>query len=117
MKAAVADDVDAGREDAHQLVDVEPHRVVDDAVGPQREQRVDVVGGRDADGLDADELADVLADLVGRPGVATHQLEAAGPSTMACTELFPTLPVVHWTTRRRAAVTCTCRRSRRGSGR
>ncbi len=38
-------DVHARRQDAHQLVDVDPHRVVDDAVGLQREQRVDVVGG------------------------------------------------------------------------
>ena len=70
-----ADDVDAGLEDADELVDVRPHRVVDDAVGPQREQRVDVVGGGDADRVDAAQLADVAADLVRRPGVAADQLE------------------------------------------
>jgi hypothetical protein len=36
------------RQDADQLVDVDPHRVVDDDVGFEREQRVDVVGGLDA---------------------------------------------------------------------
>ena len=39
-------DVHTRRQDAHQLVDVDPHRVVDDAVGFQRQQSVDVVGGR-----------------------------------------------------------------------
>ena len=52
-------DVDARRQDAHQLVDVEPHRVVDDAVGLQRQQRVDVVGGGDAERVDSAQLADV----------------------------------------------------------
>jgi len=40
------DHVDAGGQDADQLVDVEPHRVVDHAVRFQGEQRVDVIGGR-----------------------------------------------------------------------
>ena len=39
------DDVHPRRQDFHQFVDVDPHRVVDDAVGFQRQQRVDVVGG------------------------------------------------------------------------
>ena len=59
--------------DAHQFVDVDPHRVVDDAVGLQRQQRVDVVGGFDAEWFDADQLADVAAGLVLRPGVAPDQ--------------------------------------------
>ena len=75
MNAAVLTDVDAGLEDADELVGVGPHRVVDDAVGLQRQQGVDVVGGGDADGVDAAQLADVAADLVGRPGVAADQLE------------------------------------------
>ena len=79
------DDVDARLEDADQLVDVEPHRVVDDAVGLQREQRVDVVRRRDPDRLDAAELADVVPDLVRRPGVATDQLEV-GLATIASTD-------------------------------
>ena len=91
-------DVHARRQDAHQLVDVEPHRVVDDAVRLQREQRVDVVGGGDAQRVDAAQLSDVAADLVRRPGVAPDELEL-GFAAIACTELFPTLPVVHWTTR------------------
>ena len=98
MNAAVRDDVDARLEDADELVDRRPHRVVDDAVGLQREQRVDVVGGGDADRVDADELADVDADLVGGPRVATDQLEV-GLATIALTDSLPTLPVVHCTTR------------------
>ena len=70
-----ADHVDAGFEDADELVDVLPHRVVDDAVGPEREQRVDVVGRGDAHGVDPAQLADVAPDLLRRPGVAADQLE------------------------------------------
>ncbi len=66
-------------EDAHQLVDVDPHRVVDDDVGFQREQRVDVVGGGDAERLDAGQLADVAAGLVLRPGVAADEFEVRIP--------------------------------------
>ena len=92
-------DVHARRQDAHQLVDVDPHRVVDDAVGLQREQRVDVVGGGHAERLDAAQLADVAADLVRRPGVAPDELESRVARRWPATELLPTLPVVHWTTR------------------
>ena len=69
-------DVDPGLEDPHHVVDVGPLRVVDDAVGLQREQRVDVVGGEDPERFDAAQLADVTPDLVGTPGVAPDQLEA-----------------------------------------
>ena len=69
------DDVDAGLEDADHLVHVEPHRVVDDAVGLEGEQRVDVVRGREPDRRQSAQLTDVLAGLVLRPGVATDQLE------------------------------------------
>ena len=58
------DDVHARRQDADEFVDVDPHRVVDDDVGLQGQQRVDVVGGRDAQRLDAAQFADVEADLV-----------------------------------------------------
>ena len=56
--------VDARGQDADQLVDVDPHRVVDHAVGFQGEQRVDVVGGRNAQRRDPDEFAGVAADLL-----------------------------------------------------
>ena len=58
------DDVDARRQDADELVDVDPHRVVDDDVGLQGQQGVDVVGGGDAERFDAAQFADVAADLV-----------------------------------------------------
>ena len=45
------------------------------AVGLQGEQRIHVVGGGDADGVHAAELADVAPDLVGGPRVAPDQLE------------------------------------------
>ena len=45
------------------LVDVDPHRVVDHGVGLQREQRVDVIGGLDAQWLDACQFAGVAAGL------------------------------------------------------
>ena len=59
------DDVDAGSEDPHELVDRRPHGVVDDAVRAQREQGVDVVGCGDAQRIQATQLADVAPDLVG----------------------------------------------------
>ena len=66
-------DVHTRRQDAHQLVDVLPHRVVDDAVGFERQQRIHVVRRRDAERLDADQLADVDTALVLRPGVAPDE--------------------------------------------
>ena len=75
MNAAVDTTLTPADEDAHQLVGVRPHRVVDDAVRRQGEQRVDVVGGDDPQRVDAAQLADVAADLVGGPRVATDQLE------------------------------------------
>jgi hypothetical protein len=74
-KRCRGDDIHAGRQDADQLVDVVPHRVVDHAVGFERQQRVDVVGRGDAERLDPDELTDVAAGLVRRPGVAADELE------------------------------------------
>ena len=70
-----ADDVDAGFEDAHELVDVPPHGVVHDAVGFQGQQGVDVVGGGHAHRVDAAQLADVSSDLVGGPRVAADELQ------------------------------------------
>ena len=68
-------DVGAGLEDADHLVHVEPHRVVDDAIGLEGQQRVDVIRRREPDGREAAQLTDVLAGLVLRPGIATDQLE------------------------------------------
>ena len=67
--------VDARRQNADQLVDVDPHRVVDNAIRLQREQGVDVVGGGDPQRRDADQLAGVAAGFLRRPGVAPHQFE------------------------------------------
>jgi hypothetical protein len=47
------DHVDACRQDAHEFIDIDPHRVVDDDIRFQREQRLGVVGGRDAHRFDA----------------------------------------------------------------
>ena len=69
------DDVDPRLEDANKFVDVDPHRVIDDDVGLQGEQRVDVIGGLDAQRRDAGEFADVAAGLVLRPGVTANQFE------------------------------------------
>ena len=70
-----ADDVHPCFEDADHLVGVGPHRVVDDAVGLQRQEGLDVVGRLDAHGLDPAQLAHVAAGLVGGPGVAADELE------------------------------------------
>ena len=86
-----AHEVGAGLEDARHLVDVHPHRVVDHAVRLQREQRVDVVGGGDADRVESAELAHVRADLVVRPGVAADQLEA-GVAHHRVDRLLPDVP-------------------------
>ena len=74
-KRCRGDDIHAGRRDADQLVDVVPHRVVDHAVGFERQQRVDVVGRGDAERLDPDELTDVAAGLVRRPRIAADEFE------------------------------------------
>ena len=71
-------DVDARLEDAHHLVDVGPLGVVDDAVGLEREQRVDVVGGEDPERLDPAQLTHVAPDLVGRPTRNTRPAPARG---------------------------------------
>ncbi len=69
------DDVDARAENADQDVHIGEHRVVDDAVRPQREQRVDIVRGCHTQRFDTAEFADVLADFVGRPGVAPDEFQ------------------------------------------
>jgi hypothetical protein len=56
--------VDAGRQDADQLVDVDPHRVVDNAIRLECKQGFDVVGGGDAQWRNADQLAGVAAGLL-----------------------------------------------------
>ena len=94
-----ADDVDARFEDAHELVDVRPHRVVDDAVGLQREQRVDVVGGGDA----RRHRCRTAHRRRVRPCRATtrssRRARARDARRSARTDRLPTLPVVHCTTR------------------
>ena len=64
-----AHDVDAGLEDLDELVRVRPHRVVDNAVRIEGKQAFDVVRCRDADGVDAAELADISV----RPCLATRR--------------------------------------------
>ena len=70
---------------AHELVDRLAHarlalRHVGDAVGVEREQRVDVVGGDDAGGLVMTaEVGCVLADLVVGVGVHADELEVGPP--------------------------------------
>ena len=56
------DDVGARLEDAHDVVEVGAVRHVAHAV--QREQRVDVVGRRDREGIEAAQRTDVTTDLV-----------------------------------------------------
>jgi hypothetical protein len=62
-------------EDADEFIDGQPHRVVDNAVGFQGEQRIDVIGRNHPDTVDADQLADVDTDLRRRPREAPHELE------------------------------------------
>ena len=75
-----AHDVDAVLEEPAHRLDVlldrvgEQHLVVADHVGLEREQGVDVVGGGDPERCDPDELADVLAHLLGAPRVGAHEL-------------------------------------------
>jgi len=57
-------DVHARLENAGQLVDVDPHRLVGHDVWLQREQRVYVIGGCYPERFDACQLADVTAGLV-----------------------------------------------------
>src|SRR3546814_10807039 len=52
-----------------------PQRHVEHDVGLQRDQLVDVVGGGDAERIEAAQLTDVAAGLLGAPGVAAHQLQ------------------------------------------
>ncbi len=61
--------------DPDQLVDVDPHRVVDHAVGFEGQQFLDVVGGGHPEWLDADQFAGIATGLLRGPGVASHQFE------------------------------------------
>ena len=73
---AGAHDVLARRQEPTQLVDVEAARHVQDAVGLERDERVDVVGGRDTGVRTGPrELAGVDADLVGAEHAHAHDLE------------------------------------------
>ncbi len=74
-----SDDVDTGRQDPDEFVDVDPHRVVDHAVRLERQQGVDVVGRGDPQGgFNADQLADVAAGLVRGPGITADEFEGGG---------------------------------------
>ena len=71
-----AHDVLARRQEPAQLVEVEAARHVQDAVGLERDERVDVVGGRDTGVRTGPrELAGVDADLVGAVHAHAHDLE------------------------------------------
>src|SRR5258708_35032947 len=72
------DDVDACLQQAHVVghgcgIPLGSVGRVHDAVGPQRDQLVGVVGGRHADGADADDVPGVGARLVG--GVQPYTAE------------------------------------------
>ncbi len=69
------DDVHARLEQPHHVVYHPLQRHVQHTVRAQGEDRVDVVGRRDADRTQAAELADVLPDLVGAPGITADELE------------------------------------------
>ena len=58
------DDVGARLEDPLEVVEVRPVGHVRDAVRLQRQQRLDVVGGRDPERLDPAQLAHVAPDLL-----------------------------------------------------
>ena len=64
--------VDPSRQYPDEMVDIGPHWVVYDAVGLQLDECINVVGRRDAERLDTGQYTDVVAHLVGRPGVAPH---------------------------------------------
>ena len=68
-------DVDAAFQNAHHMVDVRPFRVVDDTVGLQRQQRIDVVCCKHTDGINAAQFTDVAPDLVWSPGITTDNLQ------------------------------------------
>ena len=67
--------VAAGLEDALEVVEVGPVGHVRHAVGLQRQQRLDVVGGDHADGVDAAQLTDVAPDLVVGVGEAADEVD------------------------------------------
>ena len=72
--------VDAGLQKPGQLVDVRPERVVATGVGLQRDQRVDVVGGRHPCGFGpAGQLGGVDAELVGAVRVDPDQFHVVAP--------------------------------------
>jgi hypothetical protein len=70
----------ARRQEEAQLVEVEPARHVEDAVGVEGDERVDVVGGRDSgDRTGPRQLAGVDANLVGTEHAHPHDLEVGVP--------------------------------------
>jgi hypothetical protein len=69
------DDVDPGFQHRHIEVFVGEHAVEGQHVGLRRDDVVDGAGGRDADGCQARQLADVLTDLVRRIAVHPNQFQ------------------------------------------
>src|SRR5271157_4423959 len=57
------------------MVGIRPIRRVDHTVRPEGEDCVDVLSCRHADRIDTAELADVVADLVSRPGVTPDECQ------------------------------------------
>ena len=111
------DDVDAGLEDADQLVDRRPHRVVDDAVGlrARAARRRRSSRRRRSDRCPTSSPTSTPTLLVG-PGVATDQLEDRVGERSPCTDSLPTFPVVHCTTRMVIATRPRFRRRTYGAG-
>ena len=77
--------------------------VVDQRVGPERDQGGDVVGGREPDRVDAADLADVLADLVRVAAPPRRPARRPDGGAISGMTIRPTKPVPHTTTRLAAA--------------
>src|SRR5208337_142468 len=67
--------VDARTEDTDQLVDVGEHRVVHHTVRLERQQGLNIVGGLHIEGIDPAQLANIVPDLLRRPGIASDELQ------------------------------------------
>ena len=68
-------DVDATFQNANHVVDIRPLRVIDNAIGLQCQQRIDVVCCEHTNGVDAAQLTNVAPDLVWSPGITTDDLK------------------------------------------
>ena len=90
--------VGTGRQDPGHHRGVGHDRRVDDAVGPEGQQRIDVVGGGHAERADAAQLADVAVRPCPGCAPSTRRARARGGPTMPATAARPTPPVAHWIT-------------------